>query len=505
MLEHNSQKRKLNRPRRGVAVLVVLGLLAVTLAIGYSLMRTQATTAQLQGNGTRRGDARMAAQAGMAVALRKMHEDGWAGVTSTLSSKVGPHSGYVVSYQTGDAALTSSSADYAEYPFRVTITSQGYAEDPAHPGVQSQHTQSAVVQLVRRALGAEPAPWSALNTCSVFQWSNNDAVLQFPFRAEGDVCFLGKLRFWEGTPTRSDVKQRYLQDLNKMRLAGQADNRPFSGNMILSSRTNSDVLTTLQSDLGLTTYVLSDESNSAPILHPGGVSSYQLYPGGKSYSTVNIQAIYGSSLTGVVLGADPLTNPLGIFRSQGALTLNLGTKITGTIIANGGSSAVYIRGLLVELNAATLPALDGDSQAYQLPAALIQDDLRVYGGSGSKINGGVVVWDQYVLESGLQATSMTHTGRLLTQDFTVNGRTEWNLVDTVWNGDYTLYKLTGGIGYFPTFMQTVALLAMKPSLTISPDSSGVKCHWQDWSQPIYVKGATDEGLRWSLIRIQDGS
>lgn len=505
MRESHGQRRKHLHRRRGMAVLVVLGLLAITLAIGYSLMRTQATTAQLQGNGTRRGEARLAAQTGLAVALRKMHENGWAGVTSTLSSNVGPHAWYVVSYETGDAALTPSSPDYAEYPFRVTITAQGFAEDPAHPGVQSQHTQSAVVQLVRRALGTEPSLWTTLSTFSLAQWSSNDVSVQFPFRAEGDVLLLGKLRFWEGNPTRSDVKQQYVSDLNKMRLAGQPDNRPFSGNVMLSTRTGSDVLTTLQSDLGLTTYIVPYNGNDAPAAYPS-MTSYQLYPGGKLYSPVNIQANYGSSLTGVVLGADPKTNPLGIFRSTGALTLNTGTKITGTLVADGGSSAVYIRGLLVEINAATLPALDGDSQVYQLPAALVQDDLRVYGGSGSKINGSVVVWDQYVLESGWQATSMTHTGQLIARDVTVNTRTEWNIADAIWNTNYNLFKLlSGNSNYFPAYMQTAALLNMKPSLTISPNSSGVKSHWQDWSQPVYVKAAADEGLRWNLIRLQDGS
>jgi hypothetical protein len=54
-------------------------------------------------------------------------------------------------------------------------------------------------------------------------------------------------------------------------------------------------------------------------------------------------------------------------------------------------------------------------------------------------------------------------------------------------------------------MQGTAGLTVKPALTIQPDSSGVKYHWQDWSQPVYVKASADEGLRWNVVRVVDGS
>src|SRR5262245_51475877 len=106
--------------RRGMSVLIVLGLLAITLAVSYAMMRTQSTNIQIHNNYQRRGDARQAAYAGLSMALRAMQQNNWAGVTSTLSRNVGEGTSCYVTYETGDAALLPGSASYAEWPYRVT-------------------------------------------------------------------------------------------------------------------------------------------------------------------------------------------------------------------------------------------------------------------------------------------------------------------------------------------------------------------------------------------------
>src|SRR5262245_8623239 len=74
--------------RRGIAVVLVLGLLAITLAISYATLRGQGTTTQLAVNNSRALDAHVAAQSGVAAALRKISENGWAGVDVPLSANV---------------------------------------------------------------------------------------------------------------------------------------------------------------------------------------------------------------------------------------------------------------------------------------------------------------------------------------------------------------------------------------------------------------------------------
>src|SRR5437762_2148176 len=147
------------RPR-GVAVVMVLGLLAITLAISYATLRGQGTTSQLARNSSRALDARVASQSGLAAALRKISENAWAGVSSTLRINVTNNSWYEVSFTTGDSKLTPTDASYSEYPFRLTIDSIGYAADPLNPAVQAQHHSRCTVQLVRKRIVAEPATWS---------------------------------------------------------------------------------------------------------------------------------------------------------------------------------------------------------------------------------------------------------------------------------------------------------------------------------------------------------
>src|SRR5437763_9838630 len=113
---------RLHRPR-GMAVIMVLGLLAITIAISYATLRGQGTTTQLARNGSRSLEARAAARSGISAALRAISENAWGGVSATLNSKVTPNSWYQVTFRTGDDTLTETNASYSERPFRLTIES----------------------------------------------------------------------------------------------------------------------------------------------------------------------------------------------------------------------------------------------------------------------------------------------------------------------------------------------------------------------------------------------
>src|SRR5205085_10314085 len=96
------------RQPRGFAVVMVLGLLAITLAISYATLRGQGTTTQLARNNSRALDARVAAQSGLAAALRKISENARGGVTSTLNTNVTNNSWYQVTFTTGDSKLPTT-------------------------------------------------------------------------------------------------------------------------------------------------------------------------------------------------------------------------------------------------------------------------------------------------------------------------------------------------------------------------------------------------------------
>src|SRR2546425_11661921 len=140
---------RLYRPR-GIAVVMVLGLLAITIAISYATLRGQGTTTQLARNNSRSLEARAAARSGIAAALRKISENAWGGVGSTLNSGVTANSSYFVTFTTGDTKLTSTDPSYSEWPFRLTIESTGFASDPLNSAIQSQYKSRCVVQLLRK-------------------------------------------------------------------------------------------------------------------------------------------------------------------------------------------------------------------------------------------------------------------------------------------------------------------------------------------------------------------
>ena len=389
-----ARQRKSNRRPRGMAVLLVLGLLAVTLAVSYATLRTQSTTVHTARNVGRSLDARLAAESGLAAAMRQISDSDWEGVDVPLSGNVTDDSWYEVSFETGDSALASSDPDYAEFPYRLTITSTGYAADPADPDIRSIHRVRSIVQLARKRLSADPANWSSITSFTLHQWANQNAIVQVPVRASGAVKIEGPLQLCPEYPQPSSALKRYLSDLNLMRQNGLGDYRPFQSPLTLvSSRQSGGTLALLQNDLGLTT-VNSAASAGAPLTHPGSVSSYRLYPGGKSYTPPIVQDTHGSTLQNVTLAADPVTNPLGLFRSQGTLSLQNNVRLTGMLVLQNSSDDLFIYGTNVVLQAADLPKLESSNQRYQLPVALVADDLRVESLSSSQISGLEVILDE---------------------------------------------------------------------------------------------------------------
>ena len=208
-----------HRPR-GVAVVIVLGLLAVTLAISYATLRGQGTSTQLARNGSRALDARVAAQSGIAAALRKISENAWAGVDSTLRSNVTDNSWYEVKFETGDSTLGPTHPDYSEFPFRLMINATGTASDPLNPAVRSEHKSRCVVQLVRKKIVAEPANWPSLTSKTVYQYADEEAHVQFPVKISGPTTIHGRLLFCTQYPNSANPLNQYLTDLNLRQIAG---------------------------------------------------------------------------------------------------------------------------------------------------------------------------------------------------------------------------------------------------------------------------------------------
>jgi hypothetical protein len=447
---------------------------------------------------------------------------------------VTPHSWYEVTFSTGDANLTASDPNYAEYPFRLTIDSTGYAADPANPAVRSIHKSRCVTQLVRTALQSAPANWTSLTNYTVYQWANRSVYTQFPVRINGQALLNGRLYLATEYPGvgATTARDRYLEDLKKIQQpkavggGGRADSRPFNSPLTIAlARQDAATLTLLQAKLGLTTND-STAVTTDPLTHPGSVLTYRLYPGGKTYTPPILQTTYGNPIQNVTLGPDPINNPLGVFRSSGILNVQSNVRITGTVISDAAGHDIQVYGTNVVWEAANMPGLYGSSQVYQLPALLARSDLVVNSAADMKLRGFAMVWDDFELKRGSPSTKFELRGNLATSSLLLRGRDTWTQTPTTWNNDLAEYNPPGGLlvgivgaleallnnvraalglasdepVFFPDFMQYKRGFTTQPALTFTPESSGVRPRWQDWSQPVYEKDPDDPGLRWELIR-----
>jgi hypothetical protein len=479
-----------------MAVVVVLGLLSITLALSYSMLRTQVTCAQIQSNSLRRSSAQMAAMAGIQDALRSISEPGWAGVGLPITGNLSNTESYSVTIETGDASLTPSHPDYAEYPYRLTLISTGLAENAADSNQQSIHHLRVVVQLVRRKLADPPSGWSQVVPHTVYQWSNQDVDYELPVRIEGSCYLQGRLRLCQQYPN-GDAKSQYLGDLELMRVAGFPDHRPFDGPVYLPFSRNPH-RSLLVNELNLSVYDIPS-SNSPPFAHTGNISTYRLYPGGQEY----VPQALSSSLSATTLGPDPVTNPLGVYTRHGTVRIGDNVTVQGLLATWGHSSGtdVYIDGNNVTFEAVQLPPLVDDSNTYELPAVASKDDIYMENHSSGSIKGVVYAGDDYEVLHAYTDVQLHLTGKLVCRELQFKPNETWHLLN--WISALSEFKEQGATAYFPQWVEQNRGLASNPMLTVKPDTSGVIHHWHDWTQPLFVPHPDDGGLRWEVIDWRD--
>ena len=306
------------RPRRGVAVLLVLLLMTLTLAVSYAAIRTQNMAFMVQKNSDRRAIAQQTAVTGMTMAFKKMQNSSWAGFGSTLNGTLSTTESFTATYTYGDASLTSGSPDYNDYPFRGGISVTGKSVDPVNTQSVTTYQISAVVRLVPRQLTAEPSDWSAMQQYMVYQTYSQPFEIDIPCQFSGPVRIQGALKIAPHYPDSpgSTSWTRYLTDLYGMCSGGYSDYRPFTGTVsYVSGKIDANNINALITYLHSSASTLAlDEANS-DWTQPNGFSTYQIYPGGPTYTIPTVS----NNLQSVTLGPDPMTNPLGIFYYNGEL------------------------------------------------------------------------------------------------------------------------------------------------------------------------------------------
>ncbi len=491
--ERRAGRQRANH-RRGYSIVIVLGLLSIGLSLSYAALHSQGVNVRLTRNGDLSDAARDAAQTGLSVALRKINQSSWTGVDQIIAGSLTSSSGYSVAFETGDAQLTATDPNYTLWPYRLTLVSQGYAQDPRLPRSIAVHTAQAVVQLVPRALSATPSDWTKFQDYTVFQHRDRDFSLHVPGRIDGPVWIQGNLRLANDYPKDSDARNYYLQGLNQMRQAGYADYRPLGGSTIrlnYSSQTKDtkDRLTLLGlSTSSLTTTVGTWQASTE-------TTSYRLYPGGKQYSIPALP----QTLQNTVLEADPQTNPLGLFyRSSSALYLENNVTVRGTLLAHD----IHITGQNVQLSGHNLRPLLGTSRPLQLPVIVARNDVKTYENARLQVNGVVSATNRFEVRRANAASTVNMQGRLIAGELYLQGREAWDVSASTWGLYVLLYGWQSGaniIPYFPVYM-TLFGMDYPPPARISPPTTETDFHWQSSNTPIYAIKSGDGGLRWEVIR-----
>ena len=487
---------------RGIAIILVLGLMAITVALTYAMMRSQTMSTLVQSNLNRDCDAQQAAQAGMSIALRKLHDDTWpgflAGDTATITGTLSSTQSFTATYAIGDPRLTPLSPDYSRYPWRVTISVTGTATVVGN-SQPSSHNLCTVVELLPRQLATEPANWSLAQNYTVYQWADgaaNQFRVELPSHIDGLVRIRSKLDLCGTDEGANSGLTRYLQDLAAM---GAPDYRPFDNNVdLVYAYTDSETRKLLTDKLGVTTKNTSDPAGNS--LSDFGFSkqatTYRLFPKGKLYSVGKVSG----QLSNVVLAPDVLTNPLGWFVASGSVTVGSNVSFTGTLHSRGD---ILFSGANTTLQPVSLPAVDVAAAPVQLPVLATEGNVTVQSGSSATVAGLVFVGGRFTVVSAPQdSISFNLAGRLVTKELLIDVRQEWNQSDTWWQIKLLAFQLSGA-SFFPPWLETNAGLRQQPRVTLLPPSETTSYHWKNGADSVYVPGSADGGLRWNVLDWRD--
>jgi hypothetical protein len=490
---HSNRRRE----RRGVAIIVVLAIVAIALASAYSLLRSQATVVQVQANTNQRSQARQAAVTGLLVAMQKMSATGWLGVGTTMTGSLSSQDRYSVTYTAGDPTIPVTDPNQ---PFRVTLVSTGTSANALQSGQLASYRIRAVMHLVAKQLGAEPTNWSTMLQYTFYQNGSGNLVLNSPCQVQGSLRVQGSVRLGKDYNWSTSAQSRYLGDLGTMQLMHVADDRPLTGKITLpTSSTDATTLGFLQTQLGLT-LINSSSSSSNSIPLPTALSNYQIYPGGPVYKVGAV----ASTLSGMSLSPDPVNNPLGIFFNSSDITLGNNISLTGTLMSGG---TVNVTGTGVNLLPFNMPSLAGSSTPIRLPTIVAGNSLHCASGVSASITGVVIAGGSVTVDQGSQTNSLAMLGHVIAGgDFTIHGRSEWQLTSALWSSLYSAYitqlALPTKVLYFPVYLSAYGQNP-NPLLTLKADTTLLLNHWQDLSGPIVVPATGDGGLRWELLSWTD--
>lgn len=485
--------------RRGFILLLVILTIISAMALTYVVASTTRLSMRKVRNAQLQKAAIAATETGLSVGLANMCSSKWGGIGSQISGACGLNQAFEVTYEHGDPTLDAASPEWTDCPYRVTIRAIGKAWHPEEPEYPAIYRRSWVVQLVPRAIAAEPSDWSRILNYTFFQTAVTASSVEIPVRIVGKCRFQSTLNLAVKYPTYNP-RVRYMSDLYEMQANGYGDWRTFTGRIYFP--VSSQPLDTIDLLVNRLRVFINDAWVNLPssdLALPQQPTSYRLYPGGKSYSIPQL----GSALENTTLSPDPDNNPCGILYAPGNIAIRSNVTIKGSLLCNGD---VRIEGTNIVISGQPIWGIQADVPV-ELPV-IVCKNLHFKAGSACQINGMVGLFGELQAPKAPTLTIVEITGRVFATAIKIDSLSPWDSFD--WDKALTQFikekdSLTGENRYFPFWLRQFGL-DVTPRLIIQPPQEKRYFHWKKTTDPVYVPANSDTtsidpnpGLRWELI------
>jgi hypothetical protein len=299
---------------------------------------------------------------------------------------------------------------------------------------------------------------------------------------------------------------RLMFDYTGMQKAALGDQRPVAGHWASpTGKVTAEAQSLITDELGSTTANVPLD-NSAPVSFPISVTTYQLYKGGPVYT---VPTLPSNTLQSSSFLSDPISNPLGIFKYKGNVTIRDGVTIRGSLaLVDATGDRITFDFGSITWDPVDLPVIDGETTSRQLPIALVPKEIFIKKEvTNLQLRGMMVNNDHFEFEKGGTGMTVQLLGQLAAKKITLKERDPWPTTNDAWLQylrDFLLQR-NGGVQYFPQWLSSAQSLVTSPRLAIKPDGAGRLYHWPNFAQPIFEKRSGDPGLRWRIVAWKDGA
>lgn len=420
--------------RSGVALLLVVAALGLTVVLTFGLLRSQSTTIQLRHNAQRGAEALDAARAGAAAALQQMQSPDWRGVGDVPARTLREDGTGTLSYRVKYEPVTSASGlsvTEAELPFCIGVVATGEWTPKGSSGAAVRRTVKVPVRLQPRHPGGaqspgqpasvsdlkpNPANYDTLQTHALVATGQGTSLNFDPgTRWEGPLWLRDQMTLFGDPQWSSSVRDTMLQETGALWPPGaNGTPAPHPAPLTGPIRLQASPLSGMSSDMSRlqVSWTSGQVLPTIPAFDFGQFSEYRIFDKGFAYQAEPLSG----TLSGITLRPSA-ANPLGIFYRSGNLAIGSDVVVQGTLVCTG---TITVTGQRVALcsdnrrNEAGQPRLPDAERWPRCPAVVCQN-LHFDRSARALIEGAVLVQQRLTGGGGAfewtSATSLTVFGQ----------------------------------------------------------------------------------------------